>query len=163
MSTRPDEVYAEDTGLDEIDDSYVIADEWQLRSTMIRLEQIARDTATTKRRLAMIADSYKRDLERLAEDERVLRASVHAYLVNNGGEKVRFPDVGTAYLASGNPKIEIEDAEAFKAATEAAFTKSVFDETGAKAYALEQALETGEIVPGTRLIPAGKTLAIRKA
>lgn len=163
MSTRPDEVYAEDTGLDEIDDTYVIADEWQLRSTLIRLEQIGRDTAVTKRRLAMITDSYKRDLERLAADERVLRASVTAYLLNHGGEKVRFADVGTAYLTSGNPKIVVEDADAFKAATEAAFTKPVFDETAAKAYALEQALEQGEIVPGTRLEPAAKTLAIRKA
>ena len=163
MNTRPDEVYAEDTGLDEIDDSFEIADEWQLRSSMIRLEQIGRDSSVTKRRLEMITSSYKHDLERLAEDERVLRASIEAYLINHGGEKVRFPDVGTAYLTSGSPKIVIEDEDAFKAATEAAFTKPVFDATAAKAYALEQATTEGVIVPGTRLEPARKSLSIRKA
>lgn len=163
MSIRPDDVLAEDTGLDEIDGAFEIEGEWHLRSAMIRLQQLEHDASVTKRRFEMIASSYKRDLERLAEQERELRASIHAYLVNHGGEKVRFPDVGTAYLAAADPKIEIVDTDAFKAATEAAFTKPVFDEAAAKRYALEQALESGEIIPGTELKPAGKRLQIRKA
>lgn len=160
---RPDDVLAEDTGLDEIEGAFEIEGEWQLRSAMIRLQQLDADTDVTKRRKQMVVSAYDRDLERLAEQARELRTSIEAYLVNHGGEKVRFPDVGTAYLAKSDPKIEIVDEDAFKAATEAAFTKPVFDATSAKAYALEQALETGEIIPGTELKPAGKRLAIRKA
>lgn len=141
-----------------------IRDERALRSAMLRVAQLQRDAEVTKRRKKMVTETYDQELAQLERQEAMFRDSIETYIKrHNAGEKVRFPDVGTAYLGRVDPKIAITDRDAFEAALGALFTKPTFDETAAKQHALERAVETGELVPGTELIQADETLRIRKA
>lgn len=135
-------------------------DELGVRRLLIRAAQLERDLEKTKTLKQAVTEEYDRQLEALAEQLRWIRGSVQAWVERNG--KASFPDVGTAYLAHQEPKIEIVDKDAFKAAVGAMFVKEVFDETGAKGYALERALELGEILPGVQIVPGGPGLRIRK-
>lgn len=156
------ELYDEETGIEPGDeDTFEITDELVLRSTMIRTFQLGREQDKVKATLDSVAHAYRAQLERLDREQERLRSSIAAYVERNG--KQRFPDVGTAYLAEGKPKIEIVDRDALKAEVGDLFTKEQFDETGAKHYALEQATEHGVIVAGTELVPGGPRLQIRKA
>lgn len=155
------ELQDEPTGLEGIDDAFAPTDELAVRGILIRLEQLGRDAAKVKERRDAVAASYNDQLERIEEQTSWLRSSLQAWL-ERGGE-AKFPDVGTAYLASGKPKIQVVDRDAFRAATGDVFVKETWDETWAKNYALEQALEQGEILPGVEIVPGGPELRVRKA
>jgi hypothetical protein len=151
--------------LEPADEPLEIADEVALRRALIRIQQLERDEAQVKARRDAIVATYDRDAEHLAEQREFLRRSVASYLerLPAGQQKVRFPDVGTAYLGRTDPKIEVEDKDALQAAVGSMFVREVFDLPGAKAYALERATTDGEIVAGTKLVPGGPGLRIRKA
>jgi hypothetical protein len=151
-----------DENTDQLEGLDEIPGEWELRLALVRLEQLQRDEETMKRRKQMVVATYEQELAGIARQRDELRRSIEGYLVTHGGEKVRFPDVGTAYLTSTDPKIEVVDKAAFEAALGDLYTKPVFDMTAAKGYALDRALE-GELVAGVEFVPAGKTLGIRRA
>jgi hypothetical protein len=155
------ELQDEPTGLDEIDDRFEPADELAVRGILIRLEQLGSDAEKVKARRDAVAASYNDQLDRIAEQESWLRSSLAAWVERNG--KTSFPDVGTAYLSNGKPKIQVVDRAAFKEATADVFVKETWDETWAKSYALERALDSGEILPGVELVPGGPELRVRKA
>lgn len=156
------ELLDEPTGLDDVGDSFEIQDELAVRSVLIRLEQLGRDADSVKRRRDAVVATYNDQLQRIDEQAEWLRRSLAAY-VERTGEKVSFPDVGTAYLSKGKPKLRIVDRDAFRAATADVFVKETWDETWAKNYYLDRALETGEIPPGCELVPGGPELRVRKA
>lgn len=155
------ELHEEPTGLEDVGDAFEPADELAVRGILIRLEQLGRDAEKIKARRDAVAAAYDDQLERISEQAEWLRRSLQAWL-ERGGE-AKFPDVGTAYLQAGKPKIVVRDRDAFKAATADVFVKEVWDETWAKNYALEVALEQGEIMPGVEVVPGGPELRVRRA
>lgn len=155
------ELQDEPTGLEEVDATFAPTDELSVRGILIRLEQLGRDAEKVKGRRDAVAASYDDQLARIEEQRAWLRSSLQVWL-ERGGE-AKFPDVGTAYLAKGKPKVQVVDRDAFRAATGDVFVKLTWDETWAKGYALEQALEQGEILPGVELVPGGPELRVRKA
>lgn len=155
------ELHDEPTGLDDVDDVIPFEDELAVRSALIRLEQLGADAEKIKRRRDAVVESYNAQLERLEDQMQWLRSSLQAWL-ERGGE-AKFPDVATAYLHAGKPKIKVVDRDAFKSATADVFVKEVWDETWAKNYALEVALEQGEIMPGVEVVPGGPELRVRRA
>jgi hypothetical protein len=155
------ELHDEPTGLDDVDDAFEPQDELAVRSILIRLEQLGRDLDAVKTRKAAVVRAYDDQLQRLDEQAEWLRRSLAAWVERHG--KTSFPDVGTAYLSKGRPKLRIVDRDAFRDYTADVFVKETWDETWAKNYYLEQALETGELPPGCELVPGGPELRVRKA
>lgn len=155
------ELRDEPTGLDDVDDTIQLEDELAVRGVLIRLEQLERDATRVKTTRDAVTRSYDDQLARIADQQQWLRSSLQAWL-ERGGE-AKFPDVGTAYLQKGKPKIRIVDRPAFRDATADVFVKETWDETWAKQYALERALDEGEIMPGVELVPGGPELRYRKA
>lgn len=154
------------TGLDEIDPSTApleldAEDLPGVRSVMIRLQQLERAADKVEATKKAVTATYDEQLRRLDADRQWLRSSLQAWVERHGSAK--FPDVGTAYLAKGDPKVTVEDRDAFKAELGDLFTKPVFDETGAKRYALEQAVKGNPIPAGVNVVPGGPRLQIRKA
>jgi hypothetical protein len=154
------ELQDEPTGLEEVADAFEPQDELAVRGILIRLEQLGRDQAAIKARRDAVAAAYNDQLERIADQEGFLRRSLQAWLER--GNDAKFPDVGTAYLQKGSPKVRVVDRDAFRAATGDVFVKETWDETWAKNYALALALESGEIMPGVELVPGGPELRVRK-
>lgn len=138
-----------------------LEDEMAVRSALIRIQQLEVDEERVKATRTAVVESYDRKLQEIEEQRRWLRQMLQAWVERHG--KTSFPDVGTAYSRRGDPAIEVTDRTAFKKALGDVFTKQTFDETAAKAYALERVLDHGELVDGTRLRPGGPTLGIRKA
>lgn len=155
------ELFDEETGLDGVDDVLPLNDELAVRGVLIRLEQLGRDRDAVKRRRDAVTQAYDDQLGRISEQESWLRSSLQAWL--EAGNEAKFPDAGTAYLQKGQPKIRVSDRDAFRAATADVFVKETWDETWAKSYALQLALESGEIMPGVELVPGGPELRVRKA
>jgi hypothetical protein len=165
-----DELNHEATGLEEIDPEQLdleqplhldSGDVVGLRRLMIRIQQLDADRERVKATKAAVVASYDDQLGRIAKTSQWLRSSLQAYVERFG--KVQLPDVGTAYLQDGDPKVEVVDREAFKVEFGEMFTKPVFDETAAKRYALEQAKAGQPIAPGVDIVPGGPQLRIRKA
>lgn len=156
------ELYDEEIDLDLMDEDAATAlSELDGRRAMIRLEQLDRDEKRVKATKAAVAAEYDAQLSTIGRERERLRATLRALVFRYG--KLQFPDVGTAYKRRTDPKIEIVDAEEFRAELGAMFQKPTFDETAAKAYALDRALDEGVLVPGTELIPAGEDVTVRKA
>lgn len=157
------ELLDEPTGLDDlvVDDGFELQDELAVRSVLIRLQQLDQDAADVKRRRDAVRETYDRQLSSIEDQADWLRRSLAAWVERHG--KTSFPDVGTAYLQRGGPKIRVVDRDAFRDATGDVFVKTAWDETWAKRYALEQALEAGEILPGVELVPGGPELRIRRS
>lgn len=164
------DLYHENTGLDELDVDEESAsagfeipegDVRTLRRTMIRLAQLDRETDRVKATKAAVVASYDEALRKIDRDRRFLRSSLQAYVERHG--QVKLPDVGTAFLQTGEPKVEVSDPDAFRDALADLFVRPVFDEAAARRYALERAVESGELVDGTTLVPGGPQLRLRKA
>lgn len=159
------ELNDEATGLDELDLEAPLeleeGDLPALRSLLIRVQQLDRDEARVKATRDAVVQAYATQLDRIERDRVYLRSSLQAYVERHG--KVQFPDVGTAYLAKGDPKVEVADRDALKAELGAMFTKDAFDETGARRYALEQALAGNAVPAGVNIVPGGPRLQIRRA
>lgn len=156
----------EPTGLDELDPATAPLeldrdDLPAVRRVMIRLQQLEREIDRVDATKRAVAATYDEQLARLGADRQWLRSSLQAWVERNGTAK--FPDVGTAYLAKGDPKVEVADRDALKRELGDLFTKATFDETGAKAYALEQALKGNPLPAGVNVVPGGPRLQIRKA
>lgn len=159
------ELRDEATGLDELNLEEPIAiepgDIAAVRALMIRVQQLERDEDRVKRTRDAVVATYAAQLDRIERDRAYLRSVLQDYVERNG--TVQLPDVGTAYLAKGDPKVEIADLDALKGELGAMFTKEAFDATAAKAYALARGLE-GEAIPaGVNIVPGGPRLQIRKA
>lgn len=131
------------------------------RRAMIRLWQLERDIEKTKKTKKAVAEEYDRRLDSLDREKERVRQTLRALVTRFG--KISFPDVGTAFERRVDPKIEVVDKEAFERELGAMFRKDSFDETAAKNFALEQALDDGVIIPGTELVPAGHDITVRKA
>lgn len=146
----------------EIDDARLEeGDPFEARRLMIRLEQLERDEKTVKALKAGVVAEYDQRLKAIERQREEHRATLRSYVLRFG--KASFPDVGTAYKRKTDPKIEVVDKEAFERELGAMFVKDVFDETAAKAYALDRALEEGVLVAGTELVPAGEDVTVRKS
>lgn len=140
-------------------------DELAIRQLMIedvKLQAQIGDVEKTKR---AIAATYDDRIAKLEARRLRARALLQAWLERqpDGRQKIRFEDVGTAYLAKGDPKVEVADRDALKDELGAMFTKPTFDETAAKNYALEQALAGNAIPAGVNVIPGGPGLRIKRA
>ena len=139
-------------------------DELALRSLMIEDAKAAREIEKVKATRDAVAASYNDRIASLEARQSRVRTMLQAWLERQPGKapKIRFEDVGTAYLQKGDPKVEVADREALKAALGAMFTKPTFDETAAKQYALQEATEGRPIPDGINIIPGGPQLRIRK-
>lgn len=154
------ELRDEDTGIEIGEEPLHLVEPVDVRRTMIRLQQLEREIVAVKRTKKAVDEAYDAKVETLAGQCSTLRSSLAAWCEQNG--KISFPDVGTAYLTTAKPKIAVRDLDEFRTALGDLYTKEVFDETAAKGYALERAVEDGEILPGVELVPGGPSLAIRK-
>lgn len=168
------ELQDEETGYEEIDAETPAldlgaSDVVAVRAMMIRLQQLDRQTEKVQATRDAVVAAYAEQLDRIERDRQWLRSSLQAWLerygetTKTGGRKIRFPDVGTASLAKGDPKVDVADREAFRGELGAMFTKEVFDETDAKRYALALALDGKPIPAGVNVVPGGPQLRIRKA
>lgn len=159
------ELRDEATGLDELNLEEPIAiepgDIAAVRALMIRVQQLERDEDRVKRTRDAVVATYAAQLDRIERDRAYLRSVLQDYVERNG--TVQLPDVGTAYLAKGDPKVEVADRDALKQALGAMFTKPAFDETAAKQYALGEATEGRPIPDGVNIVPGGPQLRIRNA
>lgn len=141
-----------------------VADVVSARRLMISIRQLAKEIEQTKATKAAVVASYDAKVDTLEERKTKAEGYLRAYLTNaNGGEKLALPDVGTAYLATSKPKIEIVDKATVESVFGTLFTKAVFDLTAFKKSALENALDTGEIPPGCQFVPETQDLRIREA
>lgn len=164
------ELENEATGLEEIDPEQLDleqpleldgGDVVGVRRLMIRIQQLDRDAEAVKATKAAVVASYDDQLSKIEKTKAWLRSSLQAYVERHGN--VKLPDVGTAYLQPGDPKVTVVDREAFRGEFEELFTKPAFDETAAKNYALEQIKAGHPLPPGVDVIPGGPQLRIRKA
>lgn len=141
-----------------------VVDDLALRQLMIEDAKADREIDRVKRTRDAVKASYDDRIASLQARKDRVRSMLQAYLERQPeGAKVRFEDVGTAYLQKGDPKVEIADRDAVKEALGAMFTKEVFDETAAKAYALQEAIEGRPIPDGINIVPGGPQLRIRKS
>lgn len=131
------------------------------RAMMIRRAQIEREIEKTIETKRAVVDSYDGQIERLAEDKRFIDEALTAY-VAAAGENLKFPDVGTAYLATDKPKMLV-DRDQIPDEMKVLFEKSSFDEAAYRAHALDTFLGTGEILPGCEVVEESKSLRVRKA
>lgn len=130
-----------------------------VRHALIRVRQIERETdKLAELRRAVVAE-YDSRLAKLDRERDELREWVERYIAGpNGGEPVRFPDVGTAYLATKKPRPVVDDpAELEPWAVEHGFVRQTVDVNGA----LDHVKETGELPPGVKWTPEQKSLVIR--
>lgn len=155
------ELQTEATGLEEIHDAFEPQDELAVRGILIRLQQLDADRERVEATKRAVVESYDQSLSAIAEQSDWLRRSLAAWVERNGTAK--FPDVGTAFLATGKAKVRIVDRDAFREATKDVFVKETWDETWAKNYATERAVEDGELLPGVELVPGGPELRVRRA
>lgn len=140
-------------------------DELALRSLMIEAAKAEREIEKVKRTRDTVANAYNDRIASIEARQQRVRSMLQAWLERqpDGQQKIRFEDVGTAYLAKGDPKVEVVDHDALKSALGAMFTKPSFDETAAKNYALEEATAGRPLADGVNIIPGGPQLRIRKA
>lgn len=139
-------------------------DELALRALMIEDAKADRAIEKTKATRDAVAASYNDRIASFDARKQRVRSMLQAYLERQpGATKIRFEDVGTAYLAKGDPKVEVADRDALKQALGAMFTKPAFDETAAKQYALGEATEGRPIPDGVNIVPGGPQLRIRNA
>lgn len=145
----------------EIDEAAPVENELELRKLLIVVGQIEAEKEKLEKTKSAIAHEYAEKIGRLDERVRLLRASIESFVRANG--KTSFPDVGTAYLSKTKPKVTVTDPEHVQEKYGDLFTKSVFDETDFRRYALERFESDGEILEGVDIAVPGETLAIRKA
>ena len=148
---------------DDIDQPAETFDLPVIRRFLIRLAQIDRERdEMSSTKAAIVARYDERDRELRAQAEKI-RDTVRDWIERfHDGQKVSFPDVGTAFLRKTPEKIRVDDADLFRRwALAEGLTKSVLDETSAKKLALEHALQSGELVPGVALEPAGVGLTVK--
>lgn len=140
-------------------------DELALRALMIEDAKADRAIEKTKATRDAVAASYNDRIASFEARKQRVRSMLQAWLERQPDkkQKIRFEDVGTAYLAKGDPKVEVADRDALKQALGAMFTKPAFDETAAKTYALQEAVEGRAIPDGVNVIPGGPQLRIRKS
>lgn len=168
----------------ETDLSTVIGDEMAVRDALLELRALDAERERLNTLAVQIVDRYHGKAEKLRARAELIRQSVQNYITErNGGEKVAFPDVGTAYLTTRKAKLDVTDAvelEAWlyeqghdaliveKRTFDAKKTlELLIDEQGwrvAKAGLIVDADgEIVEAVPGVEGKPEGKTLAVRSA
>ena len=141
-----------------------VADVVSARRLMIAIRQLAKEIEQTKQTKAAVVASYDARLDTLEERKAKAEGHLRDYLINaNGGENLALPDVGTAYLATSKPKIEITDMALVKSRWGDQYTKQIFDPTKFKQTALKHMQETGEIPEGCAFVPETQDLRIREA
>lgn len=151
-----EDVDAELEGLEEI------VDELEARTALIAIEKSERDAAHFKRLKGRIVEQYDAKIAAATERAQFLRTQLLGYVKREG--KASFPDVGTAYTSKTKSKVVVSDPEIVRREFGALFVRDpTFDETAFRQWAIERFETTGEIPPGCDVVPAGETLAIRKA
>lgn len=142
-------------------------DELGVRRLLRRLAYLSREGDTLKAMKRAIAAKYDEAVGKRDGETSEIKAllTTHLHLVD--GNKVKVPDVGTAFLGKRQPKLEVTDAEAFEAWARERFgkdvVKEVFDDTAARAAALGQLLNKrdGELPAGTELVPERREVTVR--
>ena len=132
------------------------------RLELIRILKGEGEIERLKGILAAITEAYRHRIERHEAAISVHRASVVAMLEH--GEKVSFPDLGTAYLTTLRARIEILDKTAAEmAAEEFRCTMQVADMKALKTKVMAQVTDgTGEIPPGMQFVPERKSVTIKR-
>lgn len=158
-------------------------DEMQVRDALLELKALEAEAHRIDDLANQIVDRYMLRKRKLVQRADAIRESVRNYITErNGGEKIAFPDVGTAYLTTRKAKIKVADPELFEseALNHLVETGAVYDQTFNAKRALELVLDelgltvttTGELVTstgeifdlnGVEVTPEGKTLAVRGA
>jgi len=161
-------------------------DELRVRDALLELRAMDAERERLADLASQIVARYAEQQARLRERADMIRQSVQNYLTErNGGQKLAFPDVGTAYLTTRKAKAKVVDAPALEDWLESSGhgglvvlkeapldgTKTLelmLDEFGWRVMPGGEIAnpDTGEIVaevPGIETEPEGKTLAVRSA
>lgn len=161
-------------------------DELQVRDALVLLKALDAEAHRLDDLANQIVDRYMARKKKLVERADAIRASVKTYIERfNGGEKLSFPDVGTAYLTTRKAKVSVTDPaelenwmamegrDACVVLKEApmdakATLELLFDEMGWRVADNGLIVDSdGEIVAelpeGIDTTPEGKTLAVRSA
>jgi hypothetical protein len=87
--------------------------EYEVRGLMLADRQIERQIEKAGQQLKTLVELYKAKIEALESNQQYFRRGIEAYikLVNNG-EKVSWPDVGVAFMATVKEKIVVVDEDA---------------------------------------------------
>lgn len=140
-----------------------------VRTYLFRVRAAEREIERLTELKKTVTAKYDLRVGKLAEDMEFCRQQIFNFITQiNGGQKVSFPDAGTAYLTTVKEKVEIENQQALEehikeaSAYDQLLKKPALDPTKAKGWALEQVKSTGELPVGCKYIPESKTLTIRK-
>jgi hypothetical protein len=156
-----EELYAEELEL-ELEDEAPLSDPLEARRALIILRQAERRIDELERTRDAVRRTYDDEIAKHEWRIEAEKRRLAGYVREHGNAS--FPDVGTAYLRKTKPAVKILDADTVKAEYGELFTKTVesFDETDFKRWALEQIQTSGIVPEGVELVPASKTLALRK-
>lgn len=139
-----------------------ISDDLGARSALIIVQQAEREIEKIKRTRKAVVDSYDARISSIEERAKLFRAKLLDYVLANGNAS--FPDVGTAYSTKTATKVVIADREKIESEYGALYqTEPRFDDAAFRAYAADHFEKTGEIIEGTDVVRASKTLGIRKS
>lgn len=132
------------------------------RAELYRIHKAEREIDRLKGILAAITEAYRQRIDRHEDAIAYHRASLVQMLEH--GEKVSFPDLGTAYLTTVRARVEVTDRQmAEKVAEELGCMVAVPDMKALKARVASQVTEgTGEIPPGFEFVPERKTVTVKR-
>lgn len=142
------------------------ASELGIRQLMLQVRANQANVERLKELLAMITAQYRAEIQRYEQKIGEAKEMIHRWLMTSGQTKLRFPDVGTAYLTTRGESVDLRDAEAFQSYARqigilAQLQTVSLDTAAAKAWALERIRADGEIPPGMEVVPARQVLALR--
>lgn len=131
------------------------------RMELIRIARAEREIERLKGILGTITDAYRHQIEKHETTVAFHRAGLQALLEH--GEKVSFPDLGSAYLTSVAARIDVVDKDqAEKVAEELGCVRYQPDMKQLKAKVLGMVEQTGEIPPGLVFVPPRRTVTVKR-
>lgn len=139
-------------------------DELAVRRMLIRLQQLEAEANQVHAVGQAVAATYAERVQALRAQATDIRANVQRYIEHvRGGDKVVYPDVGTAYLTKRKPRLYVSNQAEVEDWAGDKFYKRTLDTQAVLAYADGQAQASGELLPGIGRQPATTTLAVRSA
>lgn len=137
---------------------------YDVRAALMLIEKTRRERANLEITARQIAERYSERVAELLRREEQCRRMIEEWIVrSNAGQKVTFPDAGSAHLSSVRASIVIDADQEMVATVAAEFgcMKETPDIPKLKKVLLDRLAETGEAPPpGFELKEARKTVVV---
>jgi hypothetical protein len=141
-------------------------DEMAIRQLMIEDAKIDVEVDRVKRTRDAVAATYNDRLTALEARRARARTLLQAWLERQpeGRQKIRFADVGTAYLAKGDPKVEVADRDALPLRARTTSSRSRRSTRPPRRATRSRRRSTARPIPaGVNVVPGGPRLQIKRA